>query len=78
MVALTYGVVLLLATGGGPALSGIPFHLSISYQTCVLAPLPEVHAPGDPGPDIPSPDNAQRLCKNDVVKAEGYLGVPAP
>ena len=41
-------------------------------------PLSEVHAPGDPGPDLSGPVDAQRLRKNDVGKDEGSLGVPTP
>ena len=71
-------LVLLLAAGGGPVLSGSPFRLSVSFQTRVLDPLPEVHAPRDPGPDLSGLVDAQRLCKNDVGEDEGSLGVPTP
>ena len=41
-------------------------------------PLPEVHPPCDPGPDLSGPADAQRLRKNGMGKDEGYLGVPTP
>ena len=73
-----HGVVLLLAAEGGPTLAGSPFRLGIPYQASMLSLLPEVHAPGDPCPDIPVPADAQRLSKNDVGEDEGSLGVPTP
>ena len=78
MKAPGHGFVLLLATRGGPALSGSPFRLGISHQACMLAPLPEVHALRDPRPDLTGPENAQCLRKNDVGKNKGYLRVPTP
>ena len=78
MVDLNYGFVLLITAGGGPTLSGSPFRLGISYQTRVLVPLPEVHAPRDTVPDISGSEDAQHLCENNVGKDEGSLGVPTP
>ena len=72
------GVLLLLSAKGGPALSGSPFRLGVPYQSCMLAPLPEVHASGYPGPDFTGVADAQRLCKNNVDEDKGYLRVPAP
>ena len=76
--ALRYSVVLLLAAEGGPALAGSPFRLGVPHQASMLPPLPEVHAPGDPGPDLPGPADAQRLCQHDVGKDEGSIGVLTP
>ena len=72
------GVVLLLAAEVGPALAGSPFRLNVPHQASILSPLPEFHGPGYPGPYLPGPADAQRLCKNDVGKDEGSLGVPNP
>ena len=41
-------------------------------------PIPEVHLPGYPRPDLLGPADAQRLRKNDVVKDKGYLGISTP
>ena len=71
-------IILLLAAEGGPALTGSPFHLGVPHQARMLAPLPEVHVPGDSGPDLPGPADAQHLCENDVGKDEGSLRVPTP
>ena len=76
VVAPGHSFVLLLATGGVPDLSDGPFFLGIPHQTRVKTPLPEVHAPCDPGPDLSGPADAQRLCKNNMDKEEGYLRVP--
>ena len=38
-------------------------------------PLPEAHLPGDPGQNILGPEDSQSLCKNDVGKEKGSLGV---
>ena len=73
-----HGVVLLLAAEGGSSLTGSPFCLSLPNQACMLSSLPEVHAPGDPGPDLLGPADAQPLCKNNVGEDEGSLGVPTP
>ena len=73
-----HGVFLLLIAEGGPVLAGGPFRLGVPHQASMLSLLPEVHAPGDPGPYLPGPADAQRFCKNDVGKDEGSLGVPTP
>ena len=73
-----YGLILLLTAEGGPALTGSPLCLGIPYQAHMLAPITEVHAPGDPCPDLPGLADAQRLSKNDVGEDEGSLGVPDP
>ena len=52
-----------------------PLH---SYQAHMLDPLPDVHAPGDPGLDLPGPADAQCLGEYDVGEDEGSLGVPTP
>ena len=78
MVTPSYGVFLILAAGGGPTLSGCPFRLGVPHQTRVLTPLPDVHVPRDPGPDLSGLAEAQRLSENDVGKDEGSLGVPTP
>ena len=78
MKNLLHGIVHLLAAEGGPALAGSPFRLGISYQNRMLAPLPEVHAPGDPCLDLLVPADAQCISKNDAGKDEGSLEVPAP
>ena len=61
-----HGVVLLLAAEGGTDLSGSPFRLGAPHQASMLSPLPEVHAPRYPGPDLSGPADSQRLRKNDV------------
>ena len=71
-------LILLLSNTGGPALPGIPFLLSASYQSRVETPLPEVHLPHYPGPYLLGPTDAKRLCKNDVGLYEGSLGVTGP
>ena len=73
-----HGIILLLAAEGGTALSGSPFRLGVPHQASMLSPLPEVHAPGDPGPDLPVPADAQSLRKINVGKDEGSLGVLTP
>ena len=78
MVTPTYGFVLLLAAGGRPALSGSSLRHGASYNTRVLASLPEVHALRDPGPDISGLEDAQRIPDNNVGKDKGSLGVPTP
>ena len=78
MVVPCDGIILLLAAGGGPALLGISFRLGVSYQTRVLTPLSEVHAPRYPGPDLSGSADAQHHCKNDVGKDEGSLRVTTP
>ena len=78
MKALRHGIVLLLVNRGGPALLGSPFRLDVPHQARMLAPLPEVHAPCDPHPDLTGPADARRLRKNDVGEDEGSLGVPTP
>ena len=77
MEAPRHCVVLLPAAEGGPALTCTPFRLVIPYQARMLAPLLEVHAPGDLCLDLLGPADAQRLSKNDVGKDEGSLGVLA-
>ena len=78
MEAPHHGIVLLLAVEGGPTFTGSPFRLGIPYQAHMLAPLSEVHAPGDPGPDILGPADAQNLGQHDVGEDKGYLIVPTP
>ena len=78
MKAPGYRLILLLPAGGGPDLTGGTFRLGSPYQTCVLTSIPEVYMPGDPGPDLSGWTDAQRLCKNNVGKDEGSLGVPTP
>ena len=41
-------------------------------------PLPEVHPPDDPYPDLLGPADTQHLREDNVVKYEGPLGVPDP
>ena len=55
---------------------GSSFCLGFPHQARVLAPFPEVHAPGDPRPDLLGLAVAQRLRKNDVGKDKGYFRVP--
>ena len=62
MESPSHSVFLLLAVEGGPALSGSPFHLGVPHQARVLTPLPEVHPPGYPCPDLMGPADAQCLC----------------
>ena len=78
MEAPGHGALLLLAAEGGPALTGSPFCLGIAYQAHMLAPLPEVHAPGDTCPDLPVPADVKQFSKNNVGEDEGSLGVSAP
>ena len=78
MVTSGHGFVLLLDATGGPALPGGPFRLSIPHQTPVQTPLPEVHAPRNPGPDLLVTVDAQHLCKSNVGKDEGSLRVLTP
>ena len=78
VIILGHGSVLLISAGGGPALLGGPFRLNIPHQTRVQTPLPEVHAPRDPGPDISEPADTQRLLKNSVGKDKGSLRVTTP
>ena len=75
---LGHGVFLLLTAEGGPALVGSPSRLGEPRQDSMLSPIPEFHAPGDSGPDLTGPEDAQRLCKNDVGEDKGSLGVPTP
>ena len=70
-----HGIVPLLTAEGGPTLAGIPFRLGVPHQASMFYPLPEVHAPGDPGPDLTGPADAQRLGQHNVGKNEGSLGV---
>ena len=70
-----YGLVLLLPSAGGPALSDSPFRLGIPYQACVDNPLTEVHPPVDPCPDLLGPAETQMFCKKNVGKDKGALGV---
>ena len=78
MVTPRNGLVLLLYSTVSPSLYDGPFNLGVPYQACTETPLPEVHPPGDPRPDLLGPADAQRLCNNDVVDYEGPLGVPTP
>ena len=78
MVASGYRLILLLPATGGPALLYGPFRLVVSYTACVETPLPDVHLSGYPSPDLLGPADAQHLCKNDVGKDKGSLGVPTP
>ena len=73
-----HGIGLLLAAEGGPALLGSPFHIGVTHQARVPAPLPEVHLPGDPCLDLLAPADAQRLSENKVGKDEGSLKVLTP
>ena len=68
VITRDHGVILLFAAGGSPALPGDPLRLGVLHQACVETPLPEVHVPGDSGPDLSGPADAQRLRKNDVGK----------
>ena len=72
------GLVLLLSFTGDTPLPGSPFCLTVPYQSPVETPLPEAHPPSDPYPDLLGPADAQRLCKNDVGKEKGHLGVRTP
>ena len=76
MIAPGNRLILLLPTISGPDLPGGPFRLCVSYQSRVETPLPEVHLPHYPGPYLLGPTDSQRLCKNNVGKDKGYLGVP--
>ena len=78
MVTTGYRLILLLLTTSGPSLPGIPFRLGITYHACMETPLPEVNPPGDLCPDLLGPTDAQCLCKIDVGKEKGSLGVPTP
>ena len=73
-----HDVVVLLAAEDGPTLLVSPFRLGIPHQASMLSPLPEVHAPGDPGLDLPGPADAQCLCQNGVGEDEGSLGFSTP
>ena len=44
----------------------------------MLAPLPEVHAPRDPVPDLLGFADAQPLRENEVGEDKGYFGDTAP
>ena len=66
MVALGYHLTPLISSDGGPALTGSPFCLCVSYQACVENPIPEVHLPGDPCLDLPGPADTQSLREDDV------------
>ena len=70
------GLAILLSSTVIPALTDSPFHLGIPYQACMDIPLPEVHLPGYPRPDLLGPADAQPLCEDNVGKYEGPLGVP--
>ena len=72
MEAWGYRLILLLAASGGPLHPGVP------HQTRVQTLLSEVHAPRYPGPDLSGLADARRLCKNNVGKDEGSIGVPTP
>ena len=61
-----YGVVLLLAAGGGPDLLGSPLRLGVPHQSCLMDPLMKVHAPRDPCPNLLGLADAQCIHKNDV------------
>ena len=78
MIALRSSLVLFLPAPGDPSLPGGPFHIGISCQACVETPLPEVHPPRDPFPDLPGPADAQRLWENDIGKEKESFGVPDP
>ena len=78
VVAPGYILILLLPATGGPALPGGPFRIGVSYQSPVEAPLPEVPPVHYSVPDLSGLADAQRLCKNNVVKDKGSLGVPTP
>ena len=77
-LALGYRLILLFLAADSPTLPGGPFCLSIPHQDRLETPLPEVHPPGDPCPVLPGPADTQRLCKNDVIKEEGLIGIPTP
>ena len=70
--------ILPLSFTGGPTLLGSPFRLGVLHQTRMLTPLPEVHAPRNPGPDRSGLVDAQRLRENDLGEDEGSLGVTTP
>ena len=76
VIAPSDSLVLLLSAWGSPDLPGGPFRLGVSHQARIQTPLPEVHAPRDPGPDLSGPSYAQHICKNDVGKDERSLRVP--
>ena len=78
MVAPGYGLILLLYDTGGPALTGGSFRLRFPHHTRMDTPIPEVHPPGDPFPDLLGPADAQRLYEDNVGKDKGSLGVPTP
>ena len=76
MVYSCHSLFLLIPSTGGPALPGAPLRIGIPHQARMETPLPEVHPPDDPDPDLLCPADAQRLRKNNVGKDEGFLGVP--
>ena len=55
-----------------------PSALATPHQARVETPLPEIHLPGDPHPDILCPIDAQRLCKKNVGEDKRTLGFPSP
>ena len=78
MVAPGYRLLLLLSNTGGSYLPGGSFRFGIPHQARMKTPLPEVHLPGDPRPDLTGPADAQRLRKDDMREDKGYLGAPTP
>ena len=78
MVALGYRLIFLPPAAGSPALPGGPLRLVAPHQARMETPLPEVHLPCDPGPDLSGSADAQRLFKNGVGEDKGYPGVPTP
>ena len=78
MVALGYRLFPPLSAAGGSSLPGDPLHISITHQARMENPIPEVHLPGDPRPDLPVSVDAQHLCDDDIGKGKGFLGVTTP
>ena len=64
-------IFILLTPKGGPVLSGSPFCLGLPHQARMLSPLPEVHVPGDPGPYLPGPADANVSVRTTWAKKSG-------
>ena len=73
VIASSDRLIPILSSSGGSSLPGYPFHLRISYLACVDTPIPEVHPPGDPGPDLPGPVDTRRFREDNVGKDKGLL-----
>ena len=78
MIASGYRLIFLLSSAGGYDLTDIPFCLSVSHQAFMETPIPDVHPPVDLCPDLPCPTDTHNICKDDVGKDKGLLGVPGP